>query len=64
MKKTYIEPALLVTFVEPQRIVCTSVYGVAGTGNMNTAVSNEATDEYLSRRTRNVWDEEELKDEW
>ena len=58
MKKTYIKPALLVTCVEPQGIVCTSVLGVAGTGNMDTAVSHEETDEYLSRRTYDPWDEE------
>lgn len=59
MKKTYIEPTLLITYVEPQRIICASIQGVSGTGNMNTAVSGEETSEYLSRRNYNVWDEEE-----
>ena len=64
MKKTYIEPALLITYVEPQKLICTSIQGVSGTGNMETTVSNEETDEYLSRRRRSEWDDEEEEEDW
>lgn len=49
MKRKYIEPMLQVTYVEPQRMVCASVLGVDGTGNLDTSVDDDATDVYLSR---------------
>ena len=49
MKKRYTEPMLQVMYVEPQRMVCASVLGVDGTGNLDTSVDDDATDEYLSR---------------
>ncbi|MBR4898472.1 MAG: hypothetical protein IKZ48_06780 [Prevotella sp.] len=63
MKKRYIEPAVLITYVEPLRMTCSSVLGVTGTGNMDTEVSDEETDEYLTRRNYNLWDEEDEEEE-
>ena len=59
MKKKYIKPALLVMFAAPQGMLCSSVLGVTGTSNMDTAVSDEETDEYLARRKCNEWDDNE-----
>ena len=59
MKKTYIQPSLVITYVEPQRMICASILGVAGTGKMEDAVSDEETNEYLTRRKRNEWEDEE-----
>ena len=65
MKKKYIEPTLLITYVEPQRMICTSILGVTGTGHMETTVGDDETDVYLARRNHDVWDAEEDGDqEW
>ena len=40
-------------------MICTSVLGVTGTGNMDTAVSDEETDEYLTRSKRNEREDDE-----
>lgn len=44
-------------------MTCSSVLGVTGTGNMDTEVSDEETDEYLTRRNYNLWDEEDEEEE-
>lgn len=56
MKKEYAKPVVLVVLVEPHNMVCASITGVAETGNLTTTVSNEESDEYLSRRSSSAWD--------
>jgi hypothetical protein len=63
MKKKYIEPTLHITYVKPQSFICTSVYGVSGTGDFDTDLSDEETDLYLTRRT-NVWDDVDENEDW
>ena len=60
MKKAYISPVILIMRTVPSQMLCSSVTGVSGTGNLNTDVDKSVgTDEYLSRRNQNVWDDEE-----
>ena len=49
MKKTYMQPTVEVTEVATQQLVCASVAGVEGTGNMDTEISTDPVEEYLSR---------------
>lgn len=59
MKRQYVKPEALVVLVEPLNMICTSTVGVTGTGNLRTTVYNDETDEYLSRRSHSIWDDEE-----
>lgn len=56
MKKIYVSPAIQVTRIGVAHMLCGSIEGVDRTGNLNTSVSNDETEEYLSRRN-NVWDD-------
>lgn len=60
MKKTYYKLTLLVTKVKMQTMICVSrIAGIEGTGAFNTNLIDDVTDEYLSRRRNNVWEEED-----
>lgn len=60
MKKAYITPVILTMRTVPMQMLCGSVTGVSGTGNLNTDVDKSGgTDEYLSRRNQSLWDEDE-----
>ena len=60
MKKQYITPTIKVTEETTECFICTSIIsGMEGTGSLSTTVSNEETSDYLSRGSRNVWDDED-----
>ena len=64
MKKTYITPAVNVTSIVMTSMICNSLAGVSGTGSLKTDIDlQETTEEYLSRRRNNVWDDENLSEE-
>lgn len=49
-KKAYISPITIAIKVAPMSIVCTSITGVTGTGDLNTSLDEDDTEtEYLSR---------------
>ena len=58
MKKKYLSPATVIISIAAHRIICSSITGIEGTGNLHTDVNpNEETEDYLSRRSNNVWDD-------
>lgn len=57
MKKTYMQPTVKVCELKPRKIICASVYGVTGTGTLNTDLSDDdTTDEYLAPSFHGVFD--------
>lgn len=57
MKKTYMQPTVKVCELKPRKIICASVYGVTGTGTLNTDLSDDdTTDEYLAPSFHGVLD--------
>lgn len=62
MKKKYVKPASIVTSMEEQGLICSSVVGVTGTGNMKTVIGSGETDSYLSRHSYLEWDDEDEED--
>ena len=59
MKKIYLSPAITIVHVVVEKMICSSVYGVSGTGNLSTTIDDDTTDEYLSRKSRSVWDDDD-----
>ena len=59
MKKRYYKPVTdIVNLSQNCAIICASNEGVEGTATIQTCVSDEETDDYLSRCNYNVWDDE------
>ncbi len=58
MKKRYITPTLRTTVCCGETIICASIMGVEGTAKFSSDLSEETTDEALSRR-KSGWDDEE-----
>ena len=57
-KKKYSSPAIVIIRVVSQRVICSSITGVEGTGKLSTEIySDEETEDYLSRSLYNVWDD-------
>lgn len=48
--------------MEEQGLICSSVVGVTGTGNMKTVIGSGETDSYLSRHSYLEWDDEDEED--
>lgn len=56
MKKTYIAPAIELAYTEILSMLCSSIEGVENTGNMETSLSDDVTEDYLSRHAGSTWD--------
>lgn len=60
MKKIYIKPETTVVFVQLQQMIAFS--GVGSTSEFSESISEETTDQAMSRQ-RSVWDDDEWDDE-
>ena len=60
MKKQYIAPAIELTVLSHLAMICNSITGVANTSNFSEDISDETTDEVLSRR-HSAWDDNEAE---